>query len=128
MSECAFPTCSRFAQPNGMCISHRIYSDVKIEKEKPKPIAPKSAKKIIEDRDLKKFYATFLSKPENKYCVIQIDENCTRTATTVNHTRRRGKDHLMNEEDCEPSCSYCNIAIEGKDGLARDLGHLKSKF
>lgn len=79
-------------------------------------------------REVKKFYALFLSRPENKFCNIQIDENCTKIATTVNHKKRRGKNNIMNEDDCESSCSYCNIKIEEKDQWARDNGHLKSKF
>lgn len=97
-------------------------------KKVPQKIAPKSAKMKVQDIATRKFNALFLSKPENKYCAIQIDENCTRIATTVNHLGRRGKGHIMNEEDCEASCAYCNVKIEGKDKWARDHGHLKSKF
>lgn len=128
MAECQFPTCRSFAQSNGYCVSHRIYSNVKIEKKYPKAIAPKSVKTKQEDKEYKKFVAEFLAKPENKYCAIQINENCTREATVVNHLKRRGKANKMNPEACEPSCSYCNIEIENQDGWARDHGHLQSKF
>lgn len=98
------------------------------EKKDAKPIAQKSAKMILDDKVFKKFAEVFLAKPENKYCAIQINENCTREATTVNHKKRRGKQNKFNEKDCEPSCYYCNVEIENQDAWARDNGHLESKF
>lgn len=139
MAECLFPLCTRHAESNGYCIPHRMYAKEtgeKVKRKEPpvktkqaiKPIAVQSEKAKKESPAYRKFIAEFLAKPENKYCNIQIDENCTKVATTVNHTRRRGKNSKMNEENCEPSCSYCNIKIEEKDGWAREHGHLKSKF
>lgn len=97
------------------------------EKEKPKPIAKKSKKTINTDKELKKLVTLFLARPENKFCNIQLDKNCTGAATTVNHKKRRGVNKL-NVETFEPSCYYCNNAIENKDQWARDNGHLQSKF
>lgn len=96
------------------------------EKKVAKEIPKQSVKMKKEAPAYKKFIADFLSKPENKYCVIQINENCTRIATVVNHTKRRGKKYKMNPEFCEPSCSYCNIEIENQSRWAQDNGHLKS--
>ena len=128
-NPCIFPLCTRYAaKDKEYCVSHRLYSESAAVKELPKPIAKKSEKMKVEDKLQAKFNKMFLAKPENKYCAIQIDENCTRTATTVNHKKRRGKDNKRNELNCEPSCSYCNIKIEEKDGWARDNGHLQSKY
>jgi hypothetical protein len=132
MSQCQFPLCTRHAQSNGYCISHRMYAEGEPRKKEKvtvvrevKKITEKQQKQLSELQQLKKIY---LSKPENKYCAIQIDENCTRLATTVNHTRRRGKNELLDTKTWEPSCEHCNIEIENKDALAREQGHLKSKF
>lgn len=139
MSSCSFPGCVWNAENNGYCIRHRQYAPTTSTKAKHKepPVKVEEAKQAINkvsDKQaalnvkLKKADVEFLARPENKYCTIQIDEGCTRIATVVNHTRRRFKDTVLNDECREPSCWYCNSRIENKDGWARDNGHLKSKF
>lgn len=124
--SCQFPTCNAHAQSNGFCVRHRQYG-APIAKKEQKPIPKQSEKKKAENKVLKQKYAIYLARPENKVCNIQFDEGCTFYATVVNHRRRRGE-NVLNEKDWEPSCAYCNGKIEEKDGDARDLGHLKSKF
>lgn len=133
MSQCQFSTlCRMNAQANGYCIGHRRFASGESRKKEKvtvvrevKKITEKQQKQMAELQQLKKIY---LSKPENKYCAIQIDENCTRIATTVNHTRRRGKNELLDVSTWQPSCMHCNGEIENRDGAAREQGHLKSKF
>jgi hypothetical protein len=97
------------------------------EVKKPYVIPKRSAKTIATRKVYNPFVAEYLSRPENQKCAINW-ENCTVTATCINHLRRRFKDSVMNEEDIEPSCAICNVEIENQDARARAEGHLKSKF
>ena len=107
--------------------SSKCFGNKKTEVKKIYTIPKKNKKTIDSDKELKKLAKIFLARPENKYCNIQIDENCTKLATIVNHTKRRGANKL-NVETFEASCVYCNNAIENSDQWAREHGHLKSKF
>lgn len=137
MDSCRFPGCNRHPVDNGLCIGHQIYKNEKLPgakkeeapvvKEKPKAKSQpkkKSKKQMKIDRQLKKAYAEFLARPENKYCNIQHDEECTRVATVVNHTRGRGA-NVLNQEDWEPACPNCNGKIEQEHAAAKEAGHKK---
>lgn len=122
---CRFPLCFRHPEHDGYCASHKIYSDVKVEK--PKYVIPKRSEKLKgEMKEYKKEVVEFLARPENKYCRIKA-EGCQKLAVTVNHKRRRGK-NLRNQKDWEPSCYPCNSWCESNDFEARQNGHLKSKY
>lgn len=128
MSEvCLFPTCQRHPEKNGYCIGHRIYAGTSVEKEKPTPIAKRSDKMNEAMKGLKKQYAEYLVKPENKYCQLKM-EGCNKIATVVHHTRGRTGKLLTDEQHWLPSCENCNIKVEQKDGEARDKGLKKSKY
>ena len=127
MAECNFPTCKANSQPNGYCVFHRIYSNsvsVKVKKEIPKESAKGKKTKAI----LKEMYVEFLAKKGNDKCNVKIDENCTKKATVIHHVRGRIGQQVFNTKDWLASCSHCNIELENKDALARELGVKKSKF
>jgi hypothetical protein len=90
-------------------------------------IAKRSAKKIAEQKVYSPFVAEYLARPENQKCAINW-ENCTVTATCINHLKRRFKETVMNEKYIEPSCFNCNNQIEAEDERARAEGHLLTKF
>lgn len=124
--DCLFPTCQRHPQSNGYCLFHQMYSNsasVKLAKAIPKQ---SDTRKEV-NKELKKKYTLFLSKPENKYCKIQFT-GCTHVATVVHHTRGREGDQLLNEADWMPSCPNCNLQVEINDAAARKAGVKKSKF
>ncbi len=124
--KCLFPTCGRHPETNGYCIFHQMYSNSVVIKP-PKELPKKSASKKEIDKELKKRYPLFLAKPENKYCKIKM-EGCTRIANVVHHVRGRIGDQVFKEEDWLASCPSCNIILESKDQLARDMGVKKTKF
>lgn len=120
---CRFPLCSRHPEHDGYCASHKIYSDVKVEK--PKYVIPKRSEKLKgEMKEYKKEVVEFLLK--NKLCKIKSPV-CTKIAVTVHHTKRRGK-NLRNQRDWLPCCIACNGHLEENDFEARQNGHLKSKY
>lgn len=124
--KCLFPTCGRHPETNGYCIYHKGFSNGVVVKLT-KPIPNKSENKKEIDKVLKKRYPVFLSKPENKYCKIKM-EGCTKIANVVHHVRGRVGDQVFEEKDWLASCPSCNILLESKDQLARDMGVKKSKF
>lgn len=94
---------------------------------KPKKEIPKKSDKQKEiDKELKKMYLVFLSKPENKYCKVK-QPGCTKVATVVHHLRGRIGDQVFEVKDWMPSCPLCNIVLEN-DPKAREKGLKKSKF
>lgn len=78
-------------------------------------------------KSLKKEYALYLAKPENKYCQLKMDEGCTKVASAVHHTQGREGSNLTDQNTWMPSCSHCNIVAEEKDAEAREKGVKKSK-
>jgi len=125
--KCEWPTCRQEAIKGNLCYMHsRVYGQP-TPKKTPVPIPKKSAKMKVEDREYKKFKDTFLNNPDNKLCAIQ-GPDCTIVAQCINHRKRRFKDTKMNPEYVEPSCYNCNTWIEANDAIARETGHLVSKF
>lgn len=96
---CKFPLCKRTAEKNGYCVGHRIYSDT-VTVSPPKELPKRSDKQKAIITELKKLYKIFLAKPGNKVCKIKSPV-CTKTAVTVNHIRRRGK-NVFNQDKWEP--------------------------
>lgn len=124
--SCLFPTCSRHPESNGYCIFHKIYSnsaEVKMPKE-PKKV---SDTRKEANKELKKLYIAYLSKPENKYCKVQLN-GCTNVANVVHHVRGRIGEQVFNQADWLACCPSCNIVLESQDSLAREKGVKKSKF
>lgn len=124
---CEFPGCSRHPEKNGYCIGHRIYANTPVEKEKPKQISKRSEKMKETVKSLKKDYAIYLSKPENKFCKLKMDDGCMKIATAVHHTVGRIGNNLTDQSKWMPSCTYCNNAAEEKDAEAREKGVKRSK-
>jgi hypothetical protein len=81
-----------------------------------------------EMKELARLYGIFLAKPKNKNCLVKIDSGCTGKATVVHHVCGREGKQKFEQKDWLPSCAYCNIKLEQKDGAARDKGVKKSKF
>jgi hypothetical protein len=108
----------------------RYCGHYKIEAEPAQTIQPYSKKRQeINRKQYTPEVKRFLAQPENKFCTLKFDNQCTVLATVVHHSRGRAsiKD-LLNVEYWMPSCEHCNIAIEDKDGEARDKGLKLSKF
>lgn len=121
-NQCQFPGCSRFAQKNGYCIGHRIYSNVPPE-EKKKALPGKRSEKMKEEMKLyKPQVKAYLARPENEFCKINSPV-CTGKAECVNHKKRRGG-NLRDERYFEPACGPCNNYIEANTQWALDNGHL----
>lgn len=92
-------------------------------KEKKTTSIPKQSEKTKElNKEYKKKVLEFLLK--HPKCQIK-SPSCTKKATTVHHTKRRGV-NLMNEKDWKASCWPCNSWVESHDKEAREQGHLKS--
>lgn len=125
MPECEFPNCKRNAEKNGYCIGHAGYSSVPKEKKVFKPIPKVSEKMKVVKVELRKLYPIYLKA--NPICNIQ-NEGCTRKATTVNHTKGRGKNEILDQSTWEPSCNNCNLSIEINHNEARENGHKKQRI
>lgn len=125
MPDCLFPTCSRNADGNGYCIFHKIYSN-SAEVKVPKEIAKKSDNQKEIDKELKKLYPIYLSRPENKACKIKM-EGCTKKATVVHHTRGRIGDQVFEQKDWLPSCPSCNIVLETRHAESVEKGFKKPR-
>ena len=128
MAECcSFPTCSRIAEKNGMCISHaKWYGTTSPVKAAPKAIPKRSEKMKGVLKEVKKLYTIFLAKPDNQLCQIKA-KGCTIKATVVHHVRGREGKQLSNTKDWMAVCPHCNGYVEANDGWARDRGFKKSK-
>ncbi len=128
---CEFPGCKSHPQKNGYCIGHRIYAKESVKeieaKEKPKPIAKRSENMKEVMKSLKKDYPSFLAKPGNQRCKLQIDAECTGEATVVHHLKGRTGKNLTDQAFWLPSCPHCNNKVEEKDAEAREKGLKLSK-
>lgn len=126
MSECLFPYCKQFAQPNGYCIGHRQFSSsVSVKPAKKIPVRSENQKAVI--AELKKLYKIFLAKPGNQKCKVKM-EGCTGKAETIHHTRSRIGEQVFEQKDWLSCCVWCNGRLEEKDAEARVKGVKKSKF
>lgn len=124
MPECLFPTCSRHAQPNGMCVSHRIYAASKIEPTVIKPIDKKSAKTKVSDKEYKKIVSQYFAA-SNK-CEI-LSPVCTKIMEGLHHMKKRGE-FLMDKRFLKRSCNACNSFLEANTDWGIENGFILSKF
>lgn len=122
---CEFPLCTRHPQSNGYCISHRIYSNTPVEKKQPKPIAQKSEKRKVEDKEYKKMVKEMLD--EDDRCEMKTPV-CTGKAQGLHHTQKRSPNNLLNRKKCKRSCNACNLWVELNPLDAIDLKLSVSKF
>lgn len=122
--NCLFPTCRAHPEKNGYCVYHRIYAsgaEVKTLKEIPK--RTDTQKEI--NKLLKQAYPLYLAKKKHK-CEIKSPV-CTSKATVINHTRGRGKDHVLDESTWQASCSECNLWVEANHAKGEALGAKKTR-
>lgn len=124
MPECQFPTCTRHAQSNGMCVSHKIYADAKIEKTVFKNLPGKSDKKKITDKEYKKIVSQYFSI-SNK-CEIHSPV-CTKIMEGLHHMKKRGE-FLMDKRFLKRSCNACNSFLEANTDWGIENGFILSKF
>lgn len=127
-SLCAWYGCERgHDKGNAYCVFHKKHFSNSVDVKVPKEI-PKQSDQLKEDhKELKKQYALFLAKPENKFCRVQM-EGCTKVANTVHHVKGRIGEQKFKQEDWLPACGHCNIFLEQQDFEAREKGVKKSKF
>lgn len=101
----------------------------KTSKVKPKPIKRESKKRAKESPIYSKRRKEFLSRPENKYCVIRGTQ-CANYATTIEHTKGRsgyadeesrlkGETLLIDERFWLPACNPCNLELETNTELSQ---------
>ncbi len=93
----------------------------------PKPtkrIAPRSEKRVEEDKEYKVLHAEHLAEFPN--CQIRIMDICVTTATTVHHSGKRGANYL-NKDLFMSACMPCHDFVETRMSAAerREKGFLK---
>ncbi len=88
------------------------------EETKVKPIAKKSKKLMQAEREYKKIVKEMLA--ENTLCEMNTP-NCTRVATGLQHTKRRGV-NLLDRKHLIRSCNPCNLWVELHPKEALEMG------
>lgn len=122
---CLFPGCNRHPQSNKYCIGHRIYANVKVEKETPKSIAKVSEKRKEENKEYKKIVVEMMK--ESKFCEVKSPV-CTKIAQGLNHKKKRSPKTLLDKKYLERACNPCNLFIEENQEWAEENGHVISKY
>lgn len=97
----------------------------KKEAKKTKPIAKKSDKRKVEDKELKKI--TKLMLEENDKCEMNLP-GCTGTAIELHHMKKRSPATITDKLYLKRSCRSCNSYAEQFPLQAIDLGASFSKF
>lgn len=95
-----------------------------VKKEK-KPIAKMSAKRLIENKKLKKIVDGLKAK-DNK-CQVKSPE-CARIGTGSHHIVKRSPKNLLDPENILLCCDPCNGFLERNVEWGRERGFIKSKF
>ena len=136
--KCSWPTCSSWANDNGLCTSHNKYyspEDLKgVAKAAP---AKKPAKKAIRNpikkqsdkmKQAMKELAKLVKKQlaEHPECELKMP-GCTGEAVTCHHSKGRVGKQLLNYKNLMASCASCNRVCEEKDAKAREKGVKKSQ-
>ena len=89
-------------------------------KKKGKGIPAMSEKRKVEIRVYTQLRKKFLK--QNPMCEAGAF-GCTKRATQIHHTKKRGKNYL-NVETWMPTCAHCHRWIEDHKDQARELGWL----
>lgn len=98
--------------------TNKVYKIPKFSKKRSKSSKVYSGKRIV-----------FLSKPENKFCIIK-GSNCTKLATTIEHSKGRigfaddeARDKnislYLDERFWLPACNNCNLELENNNELSQ---------
>jgi hypothetical protein len=122
---CTFPLCSRKLKSKKFCFLHdKYFGDVSV-KEAPKPIAKKSVKRKVEDKEYKKIVKEMLA--ENPNCEIK-EEACTVKAQGLHHQKKRTPKTLLDRRYLIRACDPCNLWVELHPLEAIKKGYSISKF
>lgn len=89
------------------------------------PVKKVSESRKVENTKYAKLRKAFLSLPENKYCKIK-GSNCTKLATTIEHSFGRIGDNYLKISTWIPSCLNCNLELERNPELSKK--HQFSRF
>lgn len=125
MSICQWPTC-RYETPEGKiyCFLHGRNAP-KEAKPGPKPIAKKSDKRKVEDKELAKITKQMLE--ESDKCEMNLPR-CTAKAIELHHMKKRSPATITDKRYLKRSCLSCNSYAEQFPLQAIDLGASFSKF
>ena len=139
--ECSNKECRALFYPrttlDKYCSPGCFYKETPKQKKVFKPINKFSKKNAPIQRRYTPLRIAFLSKTENKYCVIK-SEKCTHLANTIEHSRGRGdyyvdewaekndKPLTLDERFWKPACLNCNLELENNPELSK--AHQLSKL
>lgn len=106
------------------CWSKIKHSNKETIKKIPKPIPPRSSKRINLDKEYSQLRKIYLTK--NNLCQAALP-TCTHDATDVHHKKGRGK-HYLEVKTWMAVCRTCHQWIETHPIEATDLGFRDSKI
>jgi len=108
------------------CWSSRNTHSKPIANKKLKPIAPRSRKKQIQDKEYSKLRKDFLYY--HPICQAQLQNICTTQATDVHHKAGRIGSNYLDTTTWLSVCRMCHTWIEEHPKESRELGYSKSKI
>lgn len=137
---CKHSGCCNLATQNGYCETHKYEEKEKrlIYEQNRKKAMIKRYGKHTEKRESSskrgytwswaKYSKSFLSKAENKFCCLRLDDGCTIIADCVDHIdppTGAGDKLFWNKQNHQPACIHCNSVkghkkIKGKFIFAQE--------
>lgn len=109
---CAYAGCVRITTGGRYCPEHQaIHKKEEAEKMRERDKKRGNAYQRGYNYKWSKYSKWFLSQPQNQFCVLHLDDQCTTIANCVDHIKphRGQKDPLFwDKGNHQPACIHCN--------------------